>query len=148
MIVLAVNGDSELLQKYYELRKAVFIFEQNVDPAIELDEKDGESDALHFAAVDCNGLVVGAGRLVTKSRELKIARLGRVCVRKERRGSGVAMAVVEKIIESARERGFEILELHSQLYTVSLYEKFGFVKKGEIFKEANIDHIEMFLKLK
>ena len=36
--------------------------------------------------------------------------------------------------------------LNAQITAIDFYSKYGFVKFGEMFKEANIDHYTMYYK--
>jgi predicted GNAT family N-acyltransferase len=148
----------ELFNKYLEVRRRVFVEEQGVDISIEIDEYEKCGDTLHLVVIAPSGAAAGAGRLVhcgfhgprdgdnaggAGAKPFKTAKIGRVCVLKEFRGQGIGKLIVEKLIEAARARGYEEIILHSQVYIAALYEKFGFKKRGEVFKEAGIDHIEM-----
>lgn len=148
MIVMEGGDRSAALEKYFALRRRVFIDEQKVDAAIEIDEFEELPDTVHVVAIAANGDAAGAGRLVRYAeagtgRGRPAAKLGRVCVAPEYRGLGLGKAIVKMLIEEARRRGYEKLVLHSQAYVSGLYEKFGFAARGGIFKEAGIDHLEM-----
>lgn len=150
-VIIDPAGQADLLEKYFAVRRAVFVEEQNVDISIEIDEFETAPGTVHLAVLNGNGECAGAGRLVEYSggplREAKTAKLGRVCVLKEFRGLGLGELIVEKLIETARERGYEEIVLHSQVYVCGLYEKFGFTRRGDIFKEAGIEHIEMSARI-
>lgn len=149
IIVINSRNSDRLLDKYFGLRRRVFVDEQKVDLSIEIDEYENLEDTVHLIALDETGAAAGAGRLINYAchggslPEIKTAKLGRVCVAPEFRGKGLGRLIVEKMIEEARRRGYKKLVLHSQAYIAGLYEKFGFVRRGEFFKEAGIDHIEM-----
>lgn len=153
IIVINLENSGRLLDKYFAIRRRVFVGEQKVDISIEIDEYENIENTVHLIALDETGSAAGAGRLINYACHagsrpaVKTAKLGRVCVAPEFRGMGLGRLIVEKMIEEARRRGYKKLVLHSQAYIAGLYEKFGFVRRGEIFKEAGIDHIEMCAEL-
>ncbi len=153
IIVINRENSAILLDKYFGIRRSVFVGEQKVPLSIEIDEYENLEDTVHLIALDETGSAAGAGRFINypgrggSGPSEKAAKLGRVCVAREFRGLGLGRLIVEKLIEEARRRGYKKLLLHSQAYIAGLYEKFGFVRRGEIFKEAGIDHIEMIAEL-
>ena len=150
-VIIDGGGRPELMEKYFAVRRAVFVQEQNVDISIEIDELENASGTVHLAVLNEAGECAGAGRLVEYDGgphcPVKTAKLGRVCVLKEFRGLGLGELIVGKLIETARERGYEEIILHSQVYVCGLYEKFGFKRRGDIFDEAGIEHIEMSARI-
>lgn len=149
--IIQKEGEPELLNKYFSVRRRVFVEEQGVDISIEIDEYENRADTIHLLVTASSGEPVGAGRLIAceihgpheRTEGAAAAKIGRVCVLKEFRGLGAGKLIVEKLLEAARGRGYKKIILHSQTYIAALYEKFGFMKRGEVFQEAGIDHIEM-----
>ena len=79
------------------LRRVVFIEEQGVSEADEIDDLDGE--AIHLLAVVA-GRPVGTARLLLQGETGKI---GRVCVLAEARGAGIGAALLRRFhAEGAR----------------------------------------------
>ncbi|WP_323844405.1 GNAT family N-acetyltransferase [Microbulbifer magnicolonia] len=125
------NDDRVLIR---QIREAVFIREQKVDPAIEWD--DQEESAQHFLAM--NGAEpLGTGRITASGK------IGRMAVVKSARGSGLGFRLLEFICDYARGRGFDSVYLHAQTHAEGFYRKAGFVPAGEEFIEADIPHIRM-----
>ncbi len=60
--------------------------------------------------------------------------------RKSARGRGLAQVLMARALEIA---GDKPLYLHAQDYVTSLYAKFGFERRGELFHEAGIPHVLM-----
>ena len=149
--IIQNDGDTTLLNRCFDVRRRVFVEEQGVDTSIEIDEYEKCADTLHLLVTALSGEPAGAGRLIAcgvhepneGTGAGAVAKIGRVCVLKEFRGCGIGTLIVEKLLEAARKRGYKKIILHSQTYIAALYEKFGFKKRGEVFKEAGIDHIEM-----
>lgn len=116
------------------IRDEVFVCEQGVPPDLEHDGLDG--GACHVLALD-RGKPVGTGRV------LEDGHIGRIAVLREYRHQGIATRLVEALIVQARSQGCTRVWLASQCQATRLYEKLGFVSKGEVFQEAGIDHIKM-----
>ena len=70
------------------LRRAVFIEEQGVSEADEIDDLDGE--AIHLIALQ-DGAAVGTARLLRRGDKGKI---GRVCVLAQARGAGIGAGLI------------------------------------------------------
>jgi predicted GNAT family N-acyltransferase len=135
--ILRVPPFSTLCNAAFGLRREVFVHEQKVPEAEELDAYD--LTATHFVAV-ADGEVVGTLRLVDAGAYTKI---GRVAVRQIFRGQGVAKALMVHAMEHARSGGQTKFELAAQADKLGFYEKLGFVAYGEMFDDAGIPHKAM-----
>lgn len=124
------------------LRTNVFFVEQKVDEE-ELDGRDQEPTTEHLWIADQEGVAAYLRVLVDAEAEHLDARrlFGRVAVRADRRGEGLAQVLIERVIA---DHGHEAMLLHAQAYVQSLYLKYGFVPFGELFVEAGIDHVSMY----
>jgi len=122
------EADGEALRS---VRFAVFVEEQGVDPALELDAWDETS--FHVLA-ECGGRVVGTGRLLPDGH------VGRLAVEHAWRGRGVGRALMEALLAAAGERDLPNVILHSQVSAIPFYEKLGFEAEGAEFVEAGIPH--------
>ena len=124
------------------LRETVFVHEQGVRIEEEWDEWDAVSD--HAIAFGVSGLAVGTGRLLPPDPATPgEARIGRMAVLKESRGSGAGMALLDALVALAAARGLETLVLHAQTQALGFYQRCGFVAEGPEFIEANIPHFTM-----
>ena len=124
------------------LRRAVFIDEQGVDPELEVDGLD--SEATHLLAIK-NGKPVGTARILFKG---EMAKVGRVCVLPELRGTGMGKALMMAAIAECRSRlGLAEVRLGAQTYAIGFYQALGFVAEGPEFIDAGIPHREMVLEL-
>jgi predicted GNAT family N-acyltransferase len=120
------------------LRRVVFIEEQGVSEAEEVDGLDGS--AIHFLALN-DGRPVGTARLLVKGDTGKI---GRVCVLPEARGTGLGAALIEAALDELRRvPGVSTAVLGSQSQATAFYEKLGFAVEGEEFLDAGIAHRRM-----
>jgi predicted GNAT family N-acyltransferase len=115
----------------------VFSGEQGVSIAADRDGRDHEST--HLVAVE-DDRVVGTCRLLFRGR---VARLGRLAVEPERRGQGIAAAILALADEVAREQGAEVISLHAQTYALKLYLDAGYAPHGPEFVEEGIEHVAM-----
>jgi predicted GNAT family N-acyltransferase len=124
------------------LRRAVFIDEQGVDPDLEVDGLD--SVATHLLAVK-QGRPVGTARILFKG---EVAKVGRVCVLPELRGTGMGKALMMAAIAECRGHlGLSEVRLGAQTYAIGFYQALGFVAEGPEFMDAGIPHREMVLEL-
>ena len=128
------------LKRAFSIRLRVFVREQGVPEAIELDRDDRR--ATHLLA-RVRGKPVGTARLVIKNGRAKI---GRMAVLKSYRGKGVGKALLKRAVESARKSKSKRIYLHAQIPVVGFYEKMGFRCVGGVFTEAGIPHRKMVLK--
>lgn len=124
------------------LRRTVFIEEQGVSEADEVDDKDDE--AIHLLAW-LNGRPVGSARLLVLGNTGKI---GRVCVLADQRGTGLGAALMRAAVERFRQvPGVKTVKLGAQTHALGFYERLGFTAHGPEFDDAGIPHREMVLPL-
>jgi len=115
------------------VRRQVFIVEQKIPESEEWDDADENSS--HVLVFSEKRDAVGTGRLEQTG---KIARLA---VLAEYRGQGVGSAMLIRLVEEARQRGFTKVYLHAQTHALNFYKKFGFVSDEKIFSEGGIPHV-------
>lgn len=121
------------------IRREVFIDEQNVPEAEEIDALD--AGAIHILARDAEGQPWGTARLLVQGDTGKI---GRVAVRRGARGTGLGARLIEaSISELGKVPGVTRLKLSAQLYVIPFYERFGFVAHGPEYDDAGIPHRDM-----
>jgi predicted GNAT family N-acyltransferase len=127
----------EDLQKAFFVRGVVFVEGQQC-------AYTEDFDGLDFSAVHFLGTIgdepVAAARIRLFKEYVKIER---VAVRKEYRGKGIGKALFAFILNHIEETGYKKMVLHAQAYLLRFYENFGFIKHGELFLEANIEHYHM-----
>ena len=120
------------------VRGKVFVVEQAIDYEVEFDGLD--DICILFTAYDVD-IPIGAARLYKN-------KVGRVATLKEYRKKGVATSIMNKIEEYAKENKIDLLILNAQLQVKDFYLHLGYIPEGEIFKEADIDHIKMTKEIK
>ena len=121
------------------LRMAVFVQEQGIDPAIELDDHD--ATAVHAVAYNRLAQPVATGRLLYEAPG--DARIGRMAVDRVVRGQRWGRAVLDALVRAAQARGDAQVTLHAQCSAEGFYRRAGFVPVGAVFEEAGIAHITM-----
>lgn len=136
MEVREVVNDDEVAAAL-ALRERVFCEEQGVSSEADRDGRDPE--ATHIVAVD-EGTVIGTCRLLFRGG---VARLGRLAVEPQRRGDGVAGAILREADRIARAAGAEAISLHAQTYAKKLYARAGYQERGPTFVEEGIEHVSM-----
>ena len=117
------------------IRELVFVREQGVPLALEMDDQDAHCD--HALASFADGTAVGTGRLLPDGH------IGRMAVLKDWRGKGVGALLLQSLIERARQRGDASVRLNAQTYVTEFYRRFGFDVSGAEFMEAGIPHVAM-----
>lgn len=130
------RADRGMLER---VRRTVFIEEQGVSEEDEWDEQDPAS--LHLLALVEKRDAVGTARIGRDGR------IGRVAVLAEYRGGGVGRRLMDRLLDIARQRGLDTVELHAQTRAQGFYTRLGFRPAGAPFEEAGIEHVRMTLEL-
>ncbi|PTR15648.1 putative GNAT family N-acyltransferase [Nitrosospira sp. Nsp2] len=117
------------------VREAVFIREQGISVELEWDRLDAE--CIHVLAADAMLHPIGTARLLPDGT------IGRMAVLKEWRRQGVGSALMEKLLDEAKDRQVRQVTLNAQVYVTAFYRKLGFQAVGEEFMEAGISHVRM-----
>ncbi|CAO1653068.1 GNAT family N-acetyltransferase [Salinibacterium sp. NYA9b] len=130
------------LYSIMKLRTDVFFVEQKVDET-ELDDRDQEDATRHYWLADGADVVAYIRVLFNETAEHLDGHrvIGRVVVRDDHRGEGLAQIIMKRIVD---DFGGEGMLLHAQEYIVPLYTKFGFEAFGELYDEATIMHQSMY----
>lgn len=120
------------------VRRAVFMEEQNVSEADEIDGLDGA--ALHLLA-RMDDRPVGTARILLSG---DLARIGRVCVLPDARGLGLGAEIIEACVDLARAQpGVTRAKLGAQVHALGFYEKLGFSAFGPVYDDAGMPHRDM-----
>jgi predicted GNAT family N-acyltransferase len=141
-VAIVEAGTVALREEAFALRRRVFVEEQRVPEALERDEHD--EDAFHAVALS-GGRVVGTGRLVVQPG--RVGRVGRMAVEPGARRGRVGERLLAALEARARELRLVEIELHAQSYVEPFYARAGYVRDGEPFVEAGIDHVVMRKRL-
>jgi predicted GNAT family N-acyltransferase len=123
------------------IRRRVFIEEQSVPEALEWDGEDAA--AWHWLARSGDlREAIGTVRLLPGGRVTRMAVLA------PWRGRGAGAALLQAVIDHARELDLRELHLHAQTHALRFYQRFGFQAHGPEFRDAGIPHRSMTLQLR
>lgn len=126
------NDSAEALS---QIRRKVFIEEQNVPEELEWDEYD--QDCTHVLVSDENNKPVACGRLKADGH------IGRMAVLKEHRSTGFGTSILNELLNHAENMHIKKVYLHAQTTAIEFYEKQGFKVNSEEFMDAGIAHKTM-----
>ncbi len=124
------------------LRRQVFIDEQGIAEADEIDDLDPVG--VHLLAT-VERQPVGTARILMDGTTGKI---GRICVVPEQRGTGLGAALVNASMDYLREQpGVTHAKLGAQGHAIGFYARLGFVATGPFYDDAGIPHQDMIREL-
>lgn len=134
---LKVVSTSEEQLQAFAIRTLVYIGEQNCPWAEEFDCND-------YAATQVLGLIDGEPVATARIRWFgSFAKLERLAVRAEYRGSGHGRQLLEFLIDLCRTKGFARVYLHAQILLEPFYRRYGFSQVGEPFSFSDYQYVEM-----
>ena len=126
-----------------DLRRTVFIEEQNVPENEEVDGDDPDCDHILLTVSD---MPVGAARLKYYNDFIKVQR---VCVLKNYRGQGIGSKIINFIIRHVEKNAIRSsVRLGSQIHAIEFYKRLGFIEFGEEYLDAGILHKDMEFQIK
>ena len=126
-----------------DLRRTVFIEEQNVPENEEVDGDDPDCDHILLTVSDTP---VGAARLKYYNDFIKVQR---VCVLKNYRGQGIGSKIINFIIRHVEKNDIRSsVRLGSQIHALEFYKRLGFIEFGEEYLDAGILHKDMEFQIK
>lgn len=146
--ILSVTSMDEL-REALAIRFRVFVDEQRVPREEELDRYDTtptDSQAFHVLA-RIDGVAVGTARLLLDAAPDTPVHLGRVAVLPEWRRHRVGDALMARLHDEARTRGYRLIEISAQVHAIPFYEHLGYVAEGPVYLEAGIEHRAMHFAL-
>ena len=142
MEIVNVKTDLEL-KECLAIRRRVFIEGQNVPADIEVDAYDASPGACTHILVRVDGAPAGCGRWIPY-KEANTAKIQRVAVLPEFRGTGIGTRLMEALERSARQAGMDASILDSQCHAEPFYRRLGYITiSEEPFEEAGIMHVRM-----
>lgn len=119
----------------HEIRDEVFVKEQGFQ--VEFDDRD--TRCCHGLLTD-KGKALGTCRFFPDDNDSEIFILGRICVRKDARGSGVGSELVREAEKVIKERGGKEIRLHAQVRAQHFYDLLGYQAYGLIEDEESVPH--------
>ena len=124
----------------FELRTEIFVVEQDC-PYQEVDQKDLSS--YHILAYE-NDILIALARIIPPKKNGDELSFGRVAVRKEMRGRGLAHELTDRILEFIHFKYPEKqIKISAQTYLIDFYSKHSFRVISEEYLEDDIPHIAM-----
>jgi predicted GNAT family N-acyltransferase len=132
------SADQALYNKALEIRRQVFIEELNVDPTLEIENEE----FCRFYLILIDDKPAGTARWRETEKGIKLERFALL---PEFRNQGTGTILLQRILDDVTTFNKKIY-LHSQLNAVRYYERQGFVKSGDIFTEALIQHYLMIFQ--
>jgi predicted GNAT family N-acyltransferase len=139
MVDVRVGRWSELGEPARKIRSQVFVEEQHIPAEMEWDGAD--DGCVHALACNRFGLPLATGRML--EHVPGVAKIGRMAVLAPMRGGHIGRAVLDALLQHARERGDREALLHAQFGAAPFYSRAGFIARGPVFEEAGIPHVEM-----
>ncbi len=137
------------LEECYAIRMDVFVAEQHVPVAEELDALDEAPTTTHVLVRDARGTAVATGRLLTDPAHPDVVHVGRVAVRRVARGTGVGRLLMEALHDRARALSTPAVrvELSAQEQALPFYRRLGYVIGEARYLDAGIWHRDAWLDL-
>lgn len=119
MKVVKVTNE-EQFQAALNIRKIVFVQEQQVPIEEEIDQYDQLNQATHFVMYNDENEPIGAGRY----REVEdYGKIERICILPNYRKNGSDKQLMDEIIRYAKETGAKKVKLNAQAQALPFYEK-------------------------
>lgn len=139
MKIIRASNKSEL-KRCMDIRRRVFIEEQQVPENEEIDDHDRLDDPIvdHFLFLE-GDFPIGTVRCLKKQDG--ILKIGRVAVIKEERGKGLGLRMME-LVEANYPDSLRFV-LDAQTYAIPFYLKCGYEPTGDDFLDAGILHRHM-----
>ena len=130
-----------------DVRLEVFVVEQAVPFALEIDARDEEPTTIHLLARGADGTPLGAGRLLMEPEHPGRVHLGRLAVRSIVRGTGLGARIVAALEQTALSHSgrpsVEVV-LSAQEQAMGFYERCGYrLLNGHRYLDAGIWHQDM-----
>lgn len=130
------------LKQCLNIRRKVFIEEQGVEEALEIDELDTLSANAFHVLILYRGQPAATGRL--RAYKEDAAKLQRIAVMHEYRGLGLGKQTVAALERKAKQSGFKQAILDSQCHAEPFYAGMGYKTiSDKPFLDAGIEHVRM-----
>lgn len=134
---IKVADNNIMYNQCLEIRKRVFVEEQNVPMDREVDEF--EDTATHILLIDDEP--IGTVRYRPASEDM--IKVERMAVLPEERGRKLGFKLMEFVHDHAREHGYTRAKLGAQVHAIDFYRKLGYTVSSDEFEDAGIPHVYM-----
>jgi len=128
-----------------DIRIDVFIKEQQITAEDEWDELD--ETATHFLVYKDSIPIACARLFIDEHNGQPCFHIGRVAVLKSFRKQGIGHQLMEFIVAHCVKTAPHPIHLNAQLERCTFYQHLGFIAQGDIFIDAGIPHVSMFLHI-
>src|SRR6185436_18959968 len=127
--VISFSFSNRLIETAFEIRKKVFVEEQQVSREEEYDQF--EESSIHYLVYD-NEIPAGTARWRITNDGIKLERFAVLSEFRNRKLGGAVLASVLNDVKPLNKK----IYLNAQITAIDFYEKAGFEKVGEEFIEA------------
>lgn len=135
-----------------DIRRQVFIKEQNVPPELEWGEDDRQ--AQHFLLSSATTMpealnsAIGCARILRESHAgTPHFHIGRVAILAHSRKQGAGSYFMRELLNWCQQQAdyshCEQVFLHAQCGVIPFYQRLGFTSVGEVFMDAGMEHRSM-----
>ncbi len=132
--------DIHELYSILKLRVEVFVVEQNC-PYPEIDDCD--QGAIHLMYVS-NNQIEAYCRIIPAGEKYSLCSIGRVIVKEEARGKGLARELMNRAIEEIEKQwDVDTIQICAQSHLQKFYRSVGFNTISDEFDEDGIPHVYM-----
>lgn len=138
--------DAAALEAHFELRRAVFVFEQRLFAVDDRDERDADPRTLHVLGL-VDGEPCGAVRLYPLDPEGLKWKGDRLAVGPRRRAYHLGAELVRYAVSTAGLLGGERMIAHVQLPNVRFFEHLGWRTRGRPGPFHGVEHQLMSIRL-
>lgn len=143
--------DRTRLAECLAVRVEVFVDEQHVPLAEEVDALDDAPSTVHLLALGPLGAVLGTARVLADPAHSGEVHVGRVAVRAAARGMGVGRALMRAAhavaLDDHAADGRVRSILSAQRQAFGFYESLGYTIVGDFYLDAGIEHKDAFCDL-
>lgn len=127
------------LYQILKLRQDIFIIEQDCIYA-DIDNIDPYSE--HIFLKD-DGQIIAYSRIVPAGKKFKYPSIGRIVVKKSKRGDGFGKEIIKRCLNCLSQREIETVLIEAQSHLQTFYESLGFKKISKAYPVDGILHIKM-----
>ena len=125
------------------IRKEVFIKEQEVPIAREIDEN--EQQAIHFVLYNDQKEPLATVRLLPSGHHT--VKVQRMAVVKQARNHHYGKIIMQEAENYANNHGYQKMTLGAQISARNFYQNLGYQEEGDIFLDVGIKHVTMIKNL-
>lgn len=132
---------TEVLYDILQIRQEVFVVEQK---CFYLDADGVDLDAYHFVGRNKRDVIVAYLRIIPADTVNNFVRIGRVLVRSDHRGQGLAREIMaEALNRISAIYPDKNVKVSAQTHLEGFYASLGFVKISQPYDEDGIEHVDM-----